>query len=177
MKWECLNKWLQRPYDKAVEELEVKLNTPPKDISEPVISIVESFKEKGRWKVDSKEEDTVSFRKSSIRFIVTDTETGEIYNISCDNYLVLYPSQGLISSTYKIVRFPKDINFYSFPSWMTKPEKEYVWQAVENISKSVEQRMLLISDRKKNKDEKQAKVNQDKERQRLMDLYCKEKTE
>ena len=141
------------------------------DISEPVISIVESFKEKGRWKVDSKEQCTTSFHKSSIRFIVTDTKTGEIYNISCNNYIVLYPHQGLTSSTYKIVRFPKDINFYSLSSWMTKAEKDYVWQAVENISKSVEQRMLLISDRKKSKDEKQAKVNQDKERQRLVKLY------
>lgn len=170
-KW--IQKWLQRPYEKPWEELEAKFDVKLKDVSEPVISIVESFKEKGRWKVESIDQDT-NFRKSSVRFIITDTKTDEIYNISCNNYIVLYPCQGLISNTYKIVRFPKDINFYSLPSWMNKPEKDYVWQAVENISRSVEQRMLLISDRKKNKDEKQAKINQDKERQRLMSIYCKE---
>lgn len=170
MKLEWLNKWLQRPYDKAVEELEVKLNTPPKDISEPVISIVKSFKEKGRWKITEQQDPFGRWSyNSKYVFTAEDSVTGERYKMCSNSYTCL----GSGRYCY-IIRFPKGLSTWYFPSWMTEAEKKYVCETFEVISNKVAERIQLVEDRYRTKDEKQAKVNQDKERQRLMNLYCKE---
>lgn len=174
MKWEWLNKWLQRPYVKVVEELDNKFITNTKDISEPVISIVESFKERGRWVISSADNPfQVRHYGSGYKFIAEDKVTGEKYNLTSPNYIYLHTRFGV----KHMIRFPYGASRSTLPSWMTKEEKEYVAKAFEKISAKVKERFQLAEDRSLSKDEKQAKVNQDKERQRLMSLYCKEKTE
>lgn len=147
----------------------------PANISEPVISIVESFKEKGRWRItDQSDPYSIGFSKCYYSFSVKDTVTDEIYTMQSGSYIWLNTGWCRYRNN---IRFPKSMVHGCLPSWMTEAEKKYVCERFEIISNKVAARIQLVEDRYRTKDEKQAKVNQDKERQRLMSLYCKEKTE
>lgn len=143
------------------------------DISEPVISIVKSLKERGRWKITDQAHplsSTAWYGRYS--FTAVDTVTGESYSLSAtgQHYLTKW-------SYRNWVVFPKGLDQFSLPSWMNESERKYVCDEFDKISYRVAERFKVVEDRQRTKDEKQAKVNQDKERQRLMNLYCKEKTE
>lgn len=137
------------------------------DISEPVISIVESFKEKGRWKIEPCF-DLFKLRvyRDLVKFKVTDTFTGEVYNLISHQCYYHY-------TRYKQITVPNRLHSSSAPSWMTPEEWDYLSSVVQGHMDNINQRLEVIKDRQRTKDEKQAKVNQDKERQRLKELYCK----
>lgn len=140
---------------------------PGGSISEPVISIVKSFSEKGRWKIKNDAHPLEANKYGSgYSFTVRDTKTGEVYNIKSKCYVNLYINYS------KYMLFPQKLNTFNLPSWMTEEERLYVVEAVDALTEKVNQRFKVIEDRQKSKDNKQAKVNQDKERQRLMDIYC-----
>lgn len=142
----------------------------PANISEPVISIVKSFKEKGRWKfLDSPDLHKLGYLGTFYSFSVKDTVTDEVYHLASKSQY--YCFSGMWRCRAKV--FPKNLEAATLPSWMTDQEKDYVVQVFEGVSLRVSERFKAVEDRQRSKDEKQAKVNQDKERQRLMNLYCK----
>lgn len=141
-----------------------------KDISEPVLSIVKTFSEKGRWKIKPLFNLFTNDYYNLCKFEVTDTVTGEVYIIHSYSHYYHY-------TTTKQFIVPNKIHSYSKPSWMTEDEWKYVAYVVQSYMEKINERFEVIKDRDRKQNEKQAKVNQDKERQRLMNLYCKEKTE
>jgi hypothetical protein len=148
-------------------EIDVKES---KGIGEPVIAIVKSFKEKGRWKITEQQDPFARWSyDSKYVFTVEDSVTGERYKMCSNGYTCL----GSGRYAYRI-RFPKAMSTWYLPFWMTEAEKKYVCESFEVISNRVAERIQLVEDRYRTKDNKQAKVNQDKERQRLISLYCKE---
>lgn len=141
-------------------------------ISEPVISIVKSLREKGRWKLlDAHDLYKIGYTSISFySFSVKDTVTDEIYHLASENQH--YCFSGMWPCRAKV--FPYKLNKHSLPSWMTEYEKNYVVQEFDQISTHVSERFKAVEDRRVTRDKKQAKINQDKERQRLMSIYCKE---
>lgn len=140
----------------------------PEGIGEPVIAVVKSFKEKGRWKIESdlysQERTAVYSWKNYHIYTITDTKTRESYEIK-SSYSVYYNHTRV---------FPSNLNAHSLPTWMSNEEKQYVKETFDKISEEIQCRVTVVEDRKRSKSEKLAKVNQDKERQRLINLYCKE---
>lgn len=162
-----LTKLLNKPYTDVVAEV-----VPEYDpcVGEPVRAIVKSFKEKGRWKVAPNFDFwSLNPYKCSTTFSVEDTKTGERYTITSDSYIYCYGTFGRSP-----IVFPWKISKYGLPSWMTEGEKKFVVEELNAISASVKERLTLVEDRKCTRDQKQAKVNQEKERNRLMALYCKD---
>ena len=166
-KW--FSKFLNPPYVEAVKDVEEFI----KDlkISEPVYAIVKTFDEKGRWRVKSNFDPWVSpsYYKRLYSFTVTDNTTEEEYNLYSDGFYYT-DVFGLFSRTM----FPYGVSKHYMPTWMTEAEKDYVVSEIEEWGKVWNERFKRIEDRKHKKSEAKAKVNQDKERQRLMKLYCKE---
>ena len=141
-----------------------------KDISEPVLSIVKTFSEKGRWKISHQGNPImVNLYNQNWSFTITDTKTEEVYHLASRSYYSSF--SGLFP--YMYLCFPRELMIHTLPSWMTHTEKTYVYEEFEKISKQVGARMEMIEDRRKTKDEKQAQVNKDKERARLKGVYCK----
>jgi hypothetical protein len=56
---------------------------------------------------------------------------------------------------------------------MTEDEWGYVEAVVQKHMDEINQRFEIIKDKQRSKDCKQSKINQDKERQRLMSVYYK----
>jgi len=169
-KW--IKDFLRYPYDQAAKEVAKKFDSAPSGISEPVWSIVKTFKEKGRWKItDQTDPYNLGFSKSYYSFSVEDTKTGESYTMRSTNYIWMNVSWGRWRNN---IRFPKGMVSHYLPSWMTETEKKYVCESFEAISNKVAGRIELVMDRYNTKDEKKVKINQDKERNRLMSLYCGE---
>lgn len=164
-KW--FKKFMNAPYVEAVTDLEEFIKD--SKISEPVYAIVKTFDEKGRWKAH-KMFDYLSVNpyKSTYNFVFEDTVTGEKYDIRSK-----YSHWSFIGY-HKQLAFPEGVLSHYLPSWMTQAEKDYVISEIEKRGKIFEERVNRIEDRKHKKSEAKAKVNQDKERQRLMKLYCKE---
>jgi len=139
-------------------------NPPPANISEPVYSIVKTFDEKGRWSMKWHE----SGVWGSYAFHFTDNETGE----KC--FL-------LVARTYWCSEFgkfaqPMPLSFKNdspLPTWMTEEEKEYVISEVNKRMKVLAERIARVEDRRKKKSEAKSKIEQTKERQRVMGVYCK----
>ena len=136
------------------------------DISEPVISIVESFKEKGRWKVKPLF-DLFTHQNTLYSFEIRDSRTGETHNIYSHRCYYYYTET-------KQLTFPDKIHSYSSPSWMTTEEWDYVCVNAQRYMDTINERFKVIKDRKVKTSHAQAKVNQEKERQRLISIYCKE---
>jgi hypothetical protein len=137
----------------------------PANISEPVLSIVKTFSEKGRWKIKPLF-NLFTNDYYLCKFEVTDTVTGEDYIIHSYSRYYHY-------TTTKQFIVPNKIHSYSKPSWMTEDEWKYVTDIVQSYMDKINERFKVIEDRQRSKNEKQAKVNQDKERARLVALYCK----
>lgn len=138
-----------------------------KDISEPVLSIVKTFSEKGRWKI--KPLFTLFEVKDYYelcKFEVTDILTGEVYTIHSYSRYYHY-------TTTKQFIVPNKIHRYSKPSWMTEDEWKYVTDVVQAYMEKINERFEVIKDRDRKQSEKQAQVNKDKERARLKGVYCK----
>ena len=162
-------KTLSRPYEKVAEGLQSeieKLSSKPKDVSEPVISIVESFKEKGRWKVKPLF-DLFTHQNTLYSFEIRDSRTGETHTIYSHRCYYYYTET-------KQFPFPDKIHSYSSPSWMTTEEWDYVCVNAQRYMNTINERFKVIKDRKVKTSLAQAKVNQEKERQRLISIYCKE---
>ena len=135
---------------------------PPSNISEPVLSIVKTFSEKGRWKVTMIGDHGIRFCHQPYYFNAVDTVTGESYKVSSPSYLW----------SAHLKELPDEIRSSGLPTWLTLEEKKFVIESVNNILLSIKARLEAVNDRVLSKDQKQTKANQDKERNRLMDLYC-----
>ena len=141
---------------------------PPKGISEPVLSIVKTFSEKGRWKVTPCFDIfKISLHRELPRFTVTDTSTGETFDLYSNTYFYHYTTRFQFVVPDKVVR-------WGMPTWMTPVEGEYMKDVIQGYMEGVNERFKVLKDRSESKDQKQSKVNQDKERNRLMNLYCGE---
>ena len=134
------------------------------NISAPVQEIIKSFSEPKRWKVTEYPESSSSPRCYH-KFTALDTKTGESFTIKSEGIICAWAGQ-------RRLVFPKYLSGYHLPTWMTENERNVMQEALRNISAKLEDRFTVINDRRLSKAEKQAKVNKDKERQRLIDLYC-----
>lgn len=151
---------------KRQEEVDKKLDTIPErtyNISEPVWSIVKSFGEKGRWRVETDFKPLTDF-KSSPAFRATDAKTGESIVFTSESYYC----------SHSHVVIPKTINRYYLPSWMTDEEKRYVQDDVCKRMGKINERFERVKDRYRKASDAQHEINKSKERQRLMKVYCKE---
>lgn len=165
-KW--FSRFLNAPYVEAVKDVEEFIKD--SKISEPVYAIVKTFDEKGRWKIKSNFDPwCCTPYKCAYSFTATDTITKEEYTLYSDGF---YWTEvfGLFSRTM----FPCRVTKHYMPTWMTEAEKDFVVGEIEKRGKIWAERFKRIEDRNHKKSEAKAKVNQDKERQRLMKLYCKE---
>lgn len=162
-----LQEILQRPYTKAADEID-QLVRQISNISEPVISIVKTFDEKGRWKIKPLFDVYGAVpRKEAPSWEAIDTVTGEKHTIYSDSFY--YLDRGLMMFV-----IPTGTWTYHMPSWMTEVEKEYVCKAIEKKMLAVNERLTQIKDKKRRGGEKQALINQQKERTRIMKLYVGE---
>ena len=174
IKW--IKDFLRYPYDQVIEEVfdtlpKTNCTTPmpsvkpPKDISEPVLSIVKTFSEKGRWKIEGDGGiSTLRFSGQTYYFTATDTVTKESYTLTSRDYLWSFRWKPL----------PDEINSRGLPTWMNDAEKKLVIDTVNSYLFMVKKRLDIINDRQRAKSQKQTKAAQDKERKRLMKLYCGE---
>lgn len=158
------------PYEQAAKELEIKINVSkaeekPKDISEPVLTIVKTFSEKGRWKIKATFDPFRGPLRNYPSFRVVDSISKEEHTLLSESfyYQEIY-GKLFIAPQYVVSR--------SLPSWMSDTEKKYVAGKIDEYGAAIKQRFLKIQDRENEKWEKQAKINQDKERNRLMSVYC-----
>ena len=161
--------WLFGSKNKAphARKVHVQLKS---NISEPVQAIVKTFDEKGRWKIKMKGGvDLFLHQKSYGEWEVTDTKTGEVYHVLSE-YLYYY-----ITRDFQAIVVPRSLYPHSLPTWMTEEEQKYVAAVVNKRMNTVEQRFKAIRDRGVEKSKVQAETNKQKERQRLMGVYCNEK--
>lgn len=145
-------------------------DTPKTDISEPVLSIVKTFDEKGRWKIST---DFNPFTgavcyKSYISWTAKDSITGEAYCFCSYGYYYILESMCMLL-------VPRDIVASMLPTWMTDNEKEYVADVIGAKMEVIGGCFEVIRDKKLKGYEKQAHINQQKERARIMKLYLGEK--
>lgn len=137
----------------------------PVTISAPVQEIITSLSEPKRWKL-TQHPDSGSFHRHCYhKFTALDTKTGESIEIK---------SEGTICAQYagRRITFPRYFSANHLPTWLTFEERKAIKAAVDAISAKLAERFTLINDRRFSKTEKQAQANKDKERQRLVDLYC-----
>ena len=145
-----------------------ELATTPSNVSEPVLSIVKTFKEKGRWKITPCFDIfKISLLRELPRFTVKDTFTGEVFDLYSHTYFYHFTTR------FQFV-VPDRVHTYSTPTWMTAVEGEYMKNVIQGYMEDVNERFKVLKDRSESKDQKQSKANQDKERNRLMNLYCGE---
>jgi len=140
-------------------------------ISQPVKEIVATFYEKGRWKLQKHNYDWNKryYMGRGETFKVVDRVTKEEYSFRSDSYKLVNKLYGDWNSYF----VPRTVNEWGLPSWMTEKEKEYVVLHANKLLQKLHERITIWEDRKRSKWEAQAKINQDKERQRLVELYCK----
>lgn len=153
------------------KESEVVEEEPVKEdvinISEPVISFLKVFNENPkRFKLEQtlkRFEDTEAGFQSGYK--LTDNILKESWEIERNRYhhrpRYCLPSAhiGICSDGY-----------LGWPEWMTREEREYVFTSLHvYYNKRLKDKATIVCIRKKR--------NQERERQRLMNLYCKEKTE
>jgi|SRR5690606_1413166 len=163
-----LQEILQRPCTKAADEAD-QLVRQTSNISEPVIPIVKTFDEKGRWKIKPLFDVYGAIpRKEAPRWEAFDTVTGEKHTIYSDSFY--YLDRGFLMTLV----IPKGVMPDRMPSWMTEVEKEYVCQAIAKKMLAVNERFTQIKDKKRRGGEKRARINQQKERERLMKIYVGE---
>lgn len=148
------------------KELEVVEEEPAKEeqfkISEPVISFLKVFSENPkRFKLEqtfTRVENTESGFQSGYK--LTDTALIESWEIERDQYY--RPRHYSLSAHTEIY----SNGYVGWPKWMTQEEREYVFLNLRSYYINRKNtRDALLKDR--------AKRKQDKERQRLMNLYCK----
>ena len=173
IKW--IKDFLRHPYDQAAKEVsdvpQRDFLTPedvPSNISEPVLSIVKTFGEKGRWRITSDWDLELRPEEGCDRFKVLDKVTQEEYILTSYRF-----NSCLIFG--KLIHLPSGIvGPGTLPTWLTKDEKAFVVEIIELHLKELNNRVMAIRDRYYSKDQKKTKAAQDKERQRLMNLYCGE---
>lgn len=137
------------------------------NISEPVHSIVKTFDERARWKMKSMHRET-GYASQRLVFIFTDSKTNEVCYMFADRE---YWCNSL--DTLMLI-LPCSFKYNSpLPTWMTEEEKEYVISEVNKRMKVLAERIRRVEDRRKKKSEAKSKIEQTKERQRVMGVYCK----
>ena len=165
-KW--LDKLLSPKTAKETQAPPFRNPTHATNVSEPVISIVKTFDEKRRWKIKPlfDTQKPIPY-KSYLTWEALDTVTQEKHTIYSRGTYWL----GLDKVRRLYILAPQGTVEYSLPSWMTEAEKKYVCQAIEKRMEAVNERFEVIKDRQRIGAEKQAQINQQKERERLMKLY------
>lgn len=135
------------------------------NISEPVISFLKVFNENPkRFKLEQTLkmfEDVEGGFQSGYK--LTDNMLKESWVIEVGQYYH-HPQHYLRTAHTKIY----SAGYFGWPEWMTREEREYVFLNLRSYYINRRNTLdTLLKDR--------AKSSQDKERQRLMKLYCKEK--
>lgn len=173
-KW--LEKFLTRPYEKAAKEATIDKTEKPKDISEPVIAIVKTFSEPRRWKIEKTIRGPFeqSYAGLDMKFSVVDTKTDERYHCSANVYFWSDPVKSKYCEMGNSYGIPLKINPLSLPSWMTLEERIFIVQQAQPYLNNLNERLTVVFDRKRKKEQAVSKKMQDKERMRLMKVYCNE---
>ncbi len=125
----------------------------PKDISEPVISFVQCVKDNPkRFKLKDFYENTGSAYFSSRKFILKDRATGEVFEVSL-----------VCSGRRDYWRFGK------LHATITEDELDYIKEELTPVFEAKQEKLYQIQ-------RLRAQRVGSRERQRLMAIYCKEKT-
>lgn len=156
-------KLLSRPYEKTIESVQQQVS----GISEPVLSIVKTFDEKGRWRLEEVRESHLFYRGSLKSGRVTDNKTGEVFDICFTGYIALL-------TITRYVTIPNNIHPYSLPYWMTEAEKEYVASEANKRLDVLAKRAKRVEDREDVRLARSVKKSLQQERERFVALYCKE---
>lgn len=143
--------WFKKKKVVSDPEVGLKSSVSPAghDVSEPVLSLVESFKEKGRWAV--KHERTYRI------LVVKDTKLDRNYYLA-----TIEPYFGPYDDRFGVIRIEPS----SLPNWMTFDEKIYVCGSVYELTRKLNRRAIRVQERKAQKALKE-------ERQKMIDLYVR----
>lgn len=124
-----------------------------KDISEPVVSFIECMKENPK-RFKYKKEMSLSIVGNTVYHTLCDFATKQEWTL----YVQYYSYMQSVSHPHKTC--------FGWPEFLTEDEKEYLYDKISGILNERHDRKLTLKKQRKERDA-------NKERQRLMTVYCK----
>jgi hypothetical protein len=137
------------------------------DISEPVLSMVNTLSEKGRWKFKAEFDvwSTRAFRGARYKWILFDKKTEEKFEFFSSGYRFFTPSRKAM------IIIPTDTLQPYLPFWLTGDEVEYLKNLFKIHLKNLEDRLEQVSAMSEKKKEGIIERNRSIERDRLIKIY------